>query len=214
MFQQYSWTNGTDTWNFDQQWNDLSGNGGVGCQTWDTGMTEYVWFVNTKNEIAMYWKDNNRTGVASDNHPIGEWTPGMSYSLQLVLGFELMLVVNINIPDVQRDSGLGYTNYMIWQAQDTTINGANVTWGAENTTIAAGNHNGRDTWTLQYNGEDIHALRGTHLSITAVRTVSEGASLLAFFQETGDDMQMYTRDAFNSGGLWQAAAQDPVVPDQ
>lgn len=40
VFQQYSWTNGTSTWTFDQQWNDLSGNGGVGCQTWDTGMSK------------------------------------------------------------------------------------------------------------------------------------------------------------------------------
>ncbi|KAK5944027.1 hypothetical protein PMZ80_003308 [Knufia obscura] len=191
-FSQYSWTNGTDEYNFDQVWKDLSGNGGVGCQTWDTGMTEYVWFVNTKNEIAMYWKDNNRTGLSSDAHPIGSWTP-----------------VNIDVQSVQKDSGLGYTNYMVWQAEDTTINGANVTWGAENTTIA---ENGQDVWTLQTNGEDVHAIRGTHLSITAVSTVSKGASLLTFFQEAGDDMKMYTRDAFNSGGLWQAAAEDPVVP--
>lgn len=104
---------------------------------------------------------------------------------------------------------------MIWQSEDTTIRGANITWGAENTTIAAGNgEDGLDTWTLQYGGEDIHAIRGTHLSITAVSTVGAGALLLTFFQEEGDDVQMYTRDAFNSGALWQQAAQDPVVPDK
>lgn len=101
---------------------------------------------------------------------------------------------------------------MIYQAQDTTIRGANVTWGAENTTIAAAG-TGLDTWTLQSGGKDIHALRGTHLSITAVQTVSKGSSLLAFFQETGNDMQMYTRDGYNTGGLWQAAGQDPVTPN-
>lgn len=102
---------------------------------------------------------------------------------------------------------------MIYQAKDTTIRGANVVWGAENTTIAKGSDGGPDEWTLQYNGEDVHAVRGTHLSITAVKTVSNGALLLAFFQEEGNDMKMYTRDAVNSGGLWQQAAQDPVVPD-
>lgn len=40
VFQQYSWTNGTSTWTFDQQWNDLSDNGGVGCQTWNAGMSK------------------------------------------------------------------------------------------------------------------------------------------------------------------------------
>ena len=100
---------------------------------------------------------------------------------------------------------------MIWQADDTTIRGANITFGAENTTIV--NNNGvPDTWTLQKDGADLHALRGTHLSITAVQTVSKGSSLLTFFQESGNDMQMYSRDNFNTGGLWQAAAQDPVTP--
>jgi len=126
----------------------------------------------------------------------------------------LTLAVDIKVKNVQKDSGLGYTNYMVWQAQDTTINGANVTWGAENTTIAAGNLNGLDAWVLQTGGKNVNALRGTHLSITAVTTVSQGANLLVFFQESGDDMKMYTRDNSNSGGLWQAAAQDPVVPGQ
>lgn len=39
-FQQYSWTNGTDSWSRDRQWTGLSGNAGVGCQTWDTGTSE------------------------------------------------------------------------------------------------------------------------------------------------------------------------------
>lgn len=98
---------------------------------------------------------------------------------------------------------------MVWQDQDTTIRGANITWGAENTTIA---DDGKDIWTLQYNGEDVHALRGTHLSITVTRTASGGAEMLTFFQEDGDEMKMYTRDGFNHDGLWAAAAQDPVVP--
>lgn len=103
---------------------------------------------------------------------------------------------------------------MIWQDKDTTVRGANITWAAEDTKIAAGNGaNGLDTWTLQQDGNDVQAVRGTHLSITAVRNVGDGASLLAFLQQEGDDMQMFTRAAFNSGALWQTAAQDPVTPD-
>lgn len=76
VFEQYSWTNGTDKWTRDQQWPDLSGNAGVGCQTWDTGMTEYVWFVDTNGDLAMSWRDNNKTVNATNNHPVGQWTSG------------------------------------------------------------------------------------------------------------------------------------------
>ncbi|KAJ9652755.1 hypothetical protein H2198_008027 [Neophaeococcomyces mojaviensis] len=143
----------------------------------------------------MYWKDNNRSGPATPNHPISTWTP-----------------VNIKVTGLQKDSSLGYTDYMIYQAQDTTIRGANVTWGAENTTVAQGNQNGLDTWILQAGSQDIHAIRGTHLSITAIATASKGRAMLAFFQQKGNDVRMYSRDVLNTGGLWSAAAQDPVTP--
>ncbi|KAJ9663563.1 hypothetical protein H2198_000829, partial [Neophaeococcomyces mojaviensis] len=120
--------------------------------------------------------------------------------------------VNIKVTGLQKDSSLGYIDYMIYQAQDTTIQGANVTWGAENTTIAQGNQDGLDTWILQAGGQDTHAIRGTHLSITAIATASKSRTMLAFFQQSGNDVRMYSRDVPNTGGLWSAAAQDPVTP--
>lgn len=74
-FQQYDWTNGSAKWNFNRQFTDVSGNGGVGCQTW-YGMTEYVWFVGNQGNINMYWQDNNRSTTSTTTHPIGQWTPG------------------------------------------------------------------------------------------------------------------------------------------
>lgn len=100
---------------------------------------------------------------------------------------------------------------MIYQADDTTVRGANVTWAAENTTIADGNgENGKDTWTLSQGDNVVHAVRGSHLSITSVKDVGGGAELLIFLQEEGDDVSMYTRGNLNSGALWQQAAQNPV----
>lgn len=195
VFQQYSWTNGTNTYTFDRQWNDLSGNAGVGCQTWLTGQTEYVWFVDTQNTISMWWKDNNRSAPATGSHPIGVWTGP----------------IPLNIKNVQKDSSLGYTNYMVWQDQDTTIRGAGILWGAENTTVnsTAGI---ADTFTIQTNNKDVHAIRGTHISFTAVTTGSGGHQLQAFFQTTGNDVSMFTRDAYTPGSLFQAASADPVPP--
>lgn len=121
--------------------------------------------------------------------------------------------MDIKISGVQKSSSLGYTNYLIYQANDTSFNGANIQWEAENTTIyTPEGASAPDTWVLTANGEDVHAIRGTHASITALTTASKGANILIFFQEEGDDMKMYTRDAYNPGALWQAAGQDPVTP--
>jgi len=121
--------------------------------------------------------------------------------------------VDIKVDNVQIDSGLGYTNYMVWQDQDTTIKGANPLWLAENTTFNTTEDGRPDVFTLQYQGKDVYALRGTHLSITGVKTSSEGDELLVFFQGAGDDMMVYTRDAANQHGLWQQASDFPVEPD-
>lgn len=143
----------------------------------------------------MYWKDSNETAAATASHPLGVWTP-----------------VNINIGNVQKASSMGYTNYAIYQHQDGTIRGADILFAAENTTIRSWSPNVPDTFVLQTNSKDIHALRATHMSITGTKTVSNGQSLLVFFQEAGNDMRMYTRDAVNTGGVWQAGGQDPVSP--
>ena len=118
--------------------------------------------------------------------------------------------MDIDVSNVQIDSGLGYTNYMMWQDQDTTIKGANVTWLAENTTIATDTDGSPDQWTLEYQGEEVQAVRGTHLSITAIKTPSDGSVMLTFFQEEGNDMKMYQRDAYNHGGVW-LQANEPVT---
>lgn len=45
---------------------------------------EYAWFVDTKNDIAMYWKDNNRSETGTGNHPVGAWTQGQLHSVPSV----------------------------------------------------------------------------------------------------------------------------------
>jgi hypothetical protein len=159
----------------------------------------------------MYWQDNNKSAAATPTHPISQWTKGTASLKNVERNHTYLFLVEIGVDNVQKDSSLGYTNYMIWQANDTTIRGANIAWNAENTKIANGTgENNLDTWTLQNQGANVLPVRGTHLSITAVKTASQGALLLAFFQGFGDDVQMYTRDAVNSGALWQVAAQNPV----
>lgn len=175
---------------------------------------EYVFFVNTRQEISMYWKDSDQSKNSTRAHPINQWTPGISSPSSTFpqpkkhhLLTHTSLLVNVDIDSVHRASGLGYTDYMIYQGEDATIRGANLVWAAENTTVAEGTEDGLDTWTIQdvQTDDPIRAIPRTHLSITALATGSGGRMLTAFFQREGDDISMYTRDRRNVGGVWQAA---------
>lgn len=106
---------------------------------------------------------------------------------------------------------MGYTNYAVYQHQDASIRGVNIGWAAENTTIINGTQGTPDVFVLQAQNKNVNALRATHMSVSALRTPSKGAILIVFFQQSGNDMRMYTRDGMSVGGLWQAAAQDPVT---
>lgn len=96
------------------------------------------------------------------------------------------------IPGVHPSSSLGYTNYLALQYGDETIRGYNISWAAENTTIAPAKNGGvgYDEWTIQ----GVVGLPGTHLSITALADQSGGSHLTIFFQENGTDIVQYTRD--------------------
>ena len=63
----------------------------------------------------------------------------------------------------------------MYQSIDSTIRGVNVTFA------------------------------GTQLAFTAVATGDGNATIIALFQERGDDIKMYTRDAHEEGALWQKA---------
>lgn len=94
----------------------------------------------------------------------------------------------------------------MYQSIDQSIRGVNITFAAENTTVAEDALTGkRDTWILtQANTSDpVTALGGTQLAITAYATADGGAVSAAFFQEQGDDISFYTRDAYNESATWQ-----------
>ena len=105
----------------------------------------------------------------------------------------------LDLASVYKASAIGFTNYIVYQSIDRSIRGSSVNFAAENTTT-----NSTDRWTITDNGNIIEALGGTQLSITAVVTRSGGALLMALFQEVGNDIRLYTRDAFSPSALWTA----------
>jgi len=142
----------------------------------------------------MWWKDSNfsASNVPTPQHPVGEWT----------------LSQGVNITGVEPSTSLGYTNYLVYQSADGTIQGANVLFfGPNNTAPEDTIVSPTDRFTISLsNGEvsqNVTGILSTHLSNTALRTESEGVILAVFFQVEGDGIQQYNRDG--SGGEWYTA---------
>jgi hypothetical protein len=107
----------------------------------------------------------------------------------------------VEIPNVNPSTSLGYTNYFYLQLDDNTINGYNISWAAENTTILPDS---------QFVVADTAGISGTHLSVTALPDTGGGNSILVFFQTIGNDITEYTRDWL--AGQWTSLNID--IPDE
>jgi hypothetical protein len=107
----------------------------------------------------------------------------------------------VAISGVHPSSSLGYTNYLALQYGDESIRGYNISWAAENTTMAPakGGGPGYDEWTIP----DAVGIPGTHLSLTALADLSGGAHLAIFFQQNGTDIIQYSRD--DAGGAFTSS---------
>ena len=185
-FQQYDWSNGQGQWNHTRSWNNMNTHAGVGCQSWLSNTTSYVFMVDTTNTLRIYWRDVDLNKTATAQHPIDTYS----------------LVNNLNWPNVHASSSLGYTDFMIYQTQDNIIHGVNITWAAENTFAAAAQSRTNsaaessskqlDEWALQPQDAGIG---GTHMAITGSLPASGGRQERLFYQKTGDDLRLGRRDA-------------------
>lgn len=100
---------------------------------------------------------------------------------------------------------MSYTNYITFQAADNTIQGYNISWAAENTSIAPARDGsaGYDQWVIHYpNGSDVYALPGTQLAVTDLELLSGGLEHAVYFQMEGDDVVLWTRDQFPYNSSW------------
>ena len=142
--------------------------------------------VDTNNTVQIYWKDINTNVSSTDSHPINQYT----------------LASEISVPNVHPSTSLGYTDFMIYQGLDGAIHGVNVTWGAENTTIAPAQassqgaaestSNNLDEWALQ--PQDV-GIGGTHMAITGSLPKSGGRQELLFYQMEGNNLRLGKRDS-------------------
>ena len=108
------------------------------------------------------------------------------------------MIASVSIAGVHPSSSLGYTNYLVLQYGDETIRGYNISWAAENTTIAPAKDGGPgfDEWIVP----NVVGLPGTHMSVTALADESGGSHLTVFFQTNGTDITQFVRD--DTGGAF------------
>jgi hypothetical protein len=139
----------------------------------------YVSMVDLENNINIWWKDTNDTNL-TPSHPTNVW-----------------VLSNIVIPNVHPSTSMAYTNYLTYQGEDGFIRGVNISWDAENSTIAPSPEGGPglDVWEIPTPG-----VPGTHLTITALADMSGGSHLCVSFQMNGSDITEWLRD--DTGGTW------------
>jgi hypothetical protein len=111
------------------------------------------------------------------------------------------LIASVSVAGVHPSSSLGYTNYLVLQSGNESICGYNISWAAENTTIAPakGGAPGFDEWTIS----GAFGLPGTHMSVTALADESGGSHLTVFFQTNGTDITQFVRD--DTGGAFTSS---------
>jgi hypothetical protein len=111
------------------------------------------------------------------------------------------LIASVSVAGVHPSSSLGYTNYLVLQYGDETIRGYNISWAAENTSIALAKDGGPglDEWTIP----GVVGLPGTHMSVTALADESGGSHLTVFFQVNGTDVTQFVRD--DTGGAFTSS---------
>ncbi len=137
----------------------------------------------------MWWKDNNfsTSNVPTARHPVGEWT----------------LAPAVNIAGVHPSTTLSYTNYLVYQSLDRTIQGSNILFFGPNGTAP------EDTITSPTDSfvvfdantqQNVSAISSSHLCNTAITTGTDGIQLIVLFQVDGDDVQQYNRDGIS--GPW------------
>ncbi|KAK5948904.1 hypothetical protein OHC33_009990 [Knufia fluminis] len=185
-FEQYEWTTGQSQWSHTRTWPNMNTHAGIGCQSWLTNTTSYVFMINSNNTLNIWWKDIDTNKTSTPSHPIDAYT----------------LAPLIAINDVHPSTSIGYTDFMIYQSRDATINGVNILWAAEDTDFAPANDttssavesssNDYDSWALQ---PQDRALGGTHMAITGSTPVSGGRQELLFYQMGGDDLRLGKRDS-------------------
>jgi len=144
--------------------------------------------VNLHNSIEIWWKDTNSSLPSVDNHPINSWTNSSAA-----------------IPHVHPSTSLGYTTFFYAQLDTDYVNGYNISFNAENTTIMAG-----DNLEVSNTSGFVKGIPGTHMTVSAVPNKSGGASLYVFYQTEGDDITLFTRDL--KAGTWTSGTL-PIPKD-
>ncbi|TLD19365.1 hypothetical protein E2P81_ATG06982 [Venturia nashicola] len=172
-FTPYGFREGDGGWANQKTWAGFNGHSGVGCYSWGGGTTTYATMVNLHNsvEVRNFAGDSNAEAEMMQKHHLTNFPASRAA-----------------IPDVHPSTSLGYTDFFYVQKSDHHIQGFNMTWAAENTTIVT-----RDTFTVGDTSGSVVGLPGTRMTVSAVPTKSGGGAMYNFYQIEGTDITLFTR---------------------
>ncbi|KAF2221716.1 hypothetical protein BDZ85DRAFT_264276 [Elsinoe ampelina] len=196
-FQEYRWqlaAPGRGNWKYTDILPGSNGHAGVACYTWGPGTVGYSMLADEVNDLGIWWRDANVTAKTAD-HPVNEWAQAQFYPY---------------IRDLHPSSSMGYTNFLFTQRADGRLQGHNISWAVEKTSIVNGEGSGEyRSLTVGVNQGGDEVLNGTHLSVTTISTQSRGSDLTVFAQVVGNDIMCFRRDTI--GGSW---SKEPLpIPD-
>ena len=86
---------------------------------------------------------------------------------------------------------MGYTDFLFAQNPDLSIGGWNISYDSENTAVLPAQNFSINVNGAVNNGKGIP---GTHLTCTAFEDASGGASLEAYYQTNGTNIEQAHRD--------------------
>lgn len=199
-FSQYSYINGEKTWTFDRHWPDANGRAGLACQSQvdvQYNLT-YVFFLDSKNTMVSYWKDEIVEATNTSTHPAGEWRKGMRASYQRPWGcnlLKLLAVSNVTFIEPYPSTPIhivdGSLTYQDASNISTTV-AYNFTLAAENTTanLQTNTKYGRSSlYWLDY------ASPNTRWTIAPTED-----DFLVLYQAEGNDITSITMQNFTTWG--------------
>lgn len=193
-FQQYLYVDSEGQWTERMSWNNYNGHSGLGCYTWAKGNTSYVMLENLDNSIEVWWMDTTPDIPSLPNHPINVWQNGMPLHREdnrtlLISGFT---ATNAMISNIYTSSSIGYTNYLFAQSEDYVFRGYNISFQAENSTLASSLQTSSGAADLP--NQQPLGVPGSHMLNTAVPNSYGGNSVLLWYQAEGDDITMASGD--------------------
>jgi hypothetical protein len=165
---QVAWTSDTNQWTAGDGF-PANARAGIGAVTWYANTSvQYAAYSDWDNNVKLLWRDVDTTKTATTAHPIGQWVNS-----------------SVSVPKALSTTDLSYTDYLVLQLEDGSIDFYNVTLDAENSALAD------KIFALDGTEEP---LMSTQMWLSNLPIVSNDPQFTFLYQRNGSDITYLIRD--------------------